>query len=162
MAKVAQAKLKALSRTIPAVAYGKLADSVGFLLRRAQLATIAELIETLAPLKLRPAQFTVLVLIDATPAVAQSELSAALGIQRPNFVAMLDELEARGLTRRCVSPNDRRSNTLALTTEGRRLLKRALELHTVFENRITERMGAEGRAEMTRLLAKLCDREPAA
>jgi DNA-binding MarR family transcriptional regulator len=162
LAKAARSKLNESPRKMTAVDYGDLANSVGFLLRRAQLATFAELIETLAPLKLRPAQFSVLVLIGANPDVAQSDLSAALGIQRPNFVALLDELEARGLTRRCVSASDRRSNQLALTAEGRRVLKRALELHSAYENSIARRMGTNGREEIARVLSKLADLNPVA
>ncbi len=139
----------------PAPSFGVLRESIGFRLRRVQLAVMGEAIATLAPLGLRPAQFSILVLIDANPELPQSTLSAALGIRRPNFVAMLHELEARGLTRRCVSSGDRRINTLALTAEGRRLLHRASELHEAFENRLNERLGAGERRNLARLLARL-------
>jgi len=137
------------------LSFGVLRKSIGFRLRRVQLAVMAEAIATLAPLGLRPAQFSVLVLIDANPDLPQSKLSAALGIRRPNFVAMLHELESRGLTRRCISSGDRRINTLALTAEGQRLLRRANELHEAYESRLNERLSARERADLARLLAKL-------
>jgi len=156
------AKAKPRPREIPPVDYGELTDSIGFQLRRAQLAAFGELIETLSPLELRPAQFSVLVLIAANPDLPQSNLSAALGIQRPNFVAMLDELEARGLTKRCVSATDRRSNTLTLTPEGRRVLRRAVDLHSAFEARLFKRMGSSGREQLNEMLSKLVDPGPIA
>jgi DNA-binding MarR family transcriptional regulator len=137
------------------LSFGLLRESIGFQLRRVQLAVMGEAIATLAPLGLRPAQFSILVLIDANPELPQSKLSAALGIRRPNFVAMLHELESRGLTRRCMSNGDRRVNTLALTAEGRRLLHRASELHEAFESRLNKRLRAGERALLARLLAKL-------
>ncbi len=146
----------ARGRRAPApVDFGVLTDSLGFLVRCAQLSLTGELIEVLAPLNLRPAQFSVLVLIDANPDLPQSHLSASLGIQRPNFVAMLDELESRGLTKRCVSQRDRRVNTLALTAEGRRVLRRAVELHTAYEARLVQRLGASEQSQFTRLLRHL-------
>ncbi len=147
-----------LSHIIPVesdLSFGILRDSIGFRLRRVQLAVMGDAIAALAPLALRPAQFSILVLIDANPDLPQSKLSAALSIRRPNFVAMLHELESRGLTRRCVSSGDRRINTLALTAEGRQLLRRASELHEAYESRLKEHLSAQERAELVRLLAKL-------
>ncbi len=137
------------------LSFGILQNSIGFRLRRVQLAVMGEAIATLAPLGLRPAQFSILVLIDANPELPQSKLSAALSIRRPNFVAMLHALESRGLTRRCVSSGDRRINTLALTPKGQRLLHRAIEAHDSYESRLHERLSGDERTELARLLAKL-------
>jgi DNA-binding MarR family transcriptional regulator len=137
------------------ISFGILRDSIGFRLRRVQLEVMGDAIAALAPLGLRPAQFSILALIAANPELPQSKLSAALSIRRPNFVAMLDELESRGLTRRCVSSGDRRINTLALTAKGQRLLQRASDLHETHESRLTERLSIDERAELARLLAKL-------
>ncbi len=137
------------------VDYGELADSVGFLLRRAQLSLLGHLIGALEPLKLRPAQFSVLCLIEANPDLGQSELCGALGIQRPNFVAMLDELESRGLTQRRPSRLDRRIKTLVLTPKGTRLFRRAVILHAAHEARILKRLGAAGRSQFATLLRRL-------
>ncbi len=137
------------------VNYGALEGSVGFLLRLAQLSVFGSLIEVLAPLELRPAQFSALALIEANPDLPQSNLSAVLGIHRANFVAMLDELEARGFTARCVSRQDRRIKTLALTAEGRRVLGRAMTLHVAHEARLQKRLGSSGRRDLEDLLKTL-------
>ncbi len=141
--------------------YGELAESTGFLLRRAQLSVLADLIDGLQPLDLKPAQFSVLAIIDANPDRAQSDLCAPLGIQRPNFVAMLDELESRGLTKRCVSRHDRRIRTVALTAAGERVLKQAVSVHNSHEQRLLERLGVKGRAQFERLLQRLITAEQA-
>ena len=91
---------------------------VGYALRRAQLAVFDEVIANFAELDLRPAQYSVLVLLGHSPGLKQSEVASALGIQRANFVVLFDGLEHRGLARRSPAPNDRRSYALYLTEAG--------------------------------------------
>jgi len=134
---------------------GLLGDLVGYVLRRAQLAVFDDFMQTFAPLDLRPAQFSALILIDANPGRSQREIAAALGIQRPNFVAMMDEFERRGLAKRHRSETDRRSHALDLTDEGRALLRRAYEVVAVHEQRVTTRLSAAERSELIRLLSRM-------
>ena len=97
---------------------GLLAQSVGYALRRAQLTVFERVIREFGRLNLRPAQYSVLALIEHSPGQKQSDVAAALGIQRANFVVLFDELERRGLAERRPSANDRRSYALHLTSAG--------------------------------------------
>lgn len=137
------------------VALGVLGESIGYQLRRAQLAVFGDLLESLAPLELRPAQFSVLAIIDANPELTQSDICSALGIQRANFVTMLHDMQARGLTKRRASALDRRVNTLELTPEGRRVLACAGEVHAAHEARLARCIGAAERSRLLGLLASL-------
>lgn len=132
--------------------FGPLPGLVGYAMRRKQVAVFADFIATLAELGLRPAQFSVLLLIERNPGRRQSEIAEALGIQRPNFVAMMEEMDRRGLTRRLTSEADRRSYVLELTDSGRTLLERATALVREHEARITRNLS---RDEVDRLLALL-------
>src|SRR5882762_5897926 len=98
-----------------AIDVGPLAGKVGYALRRAQLSVFDEVIAAFAEVELRPAQYAVLMLLEHAPGLKQSDVAAALGIQRANFVALFDGLERRGLARRSPTPNDRRSYALYLT-----------------------------------------------
>jgi DNA-binding MarR family transcriptional regulator len=140
--------------TRPALDMGPLDDLLGYLLRRAQLAVFEDFIKAFAPLRLRPAQFSALIVIDRNPGRSQAEIAAALGIARPNFVAMMDELERRGLAERTSSKTDRRSHALVLTVAGRRLLKRALDVVAKHETRVSRGLGAAERASLVRLLRR--------
>ncbi len=145
---------------VPATAeLGLLRDDLGYLLRRAQLAVFADFGEKLAELQLRPGQFAVLIAIDNNPGVTQSDVCQLLGIQRPNFVAVIDDLEARGLARRTSSAADRRSNSLLLTAAGKRLLQRAVDLQREQENRLSQRLGPGGRQTLLALLSRLANTE---
>ncbi|HEX3550208.1 MAG TPA: MarR family winged helix-turn-helix transcriptional regulator [Candidatus Elarobacter sp.] len=137
---------------VPEVAgkFGPLREYVGYALRRAQLKVFGDFIEALSELDLRPAHFSVLTVVDANPGVLQSSACAALGIQKANFVPLLDSLQRRGLLARVA--RDGRANGLHLTAGGKRLLARARRLHDQLERRITADLSP---VERTRLIAAL-------
>ena len=104
-----------------------LSGYVGYALRRAQGVIFADFNHSLAELGLRPGQFAVLMLIDRNPGTSQSSVSAALGIQKANFVATIADLEKRGLVRRKKSSTDGRTYSLGLTPRGRMHRSRLLD-----------------------------------
>ena len=132
-----------------------LSGYVGYALRRAQGAIFADFNHTLAELNLRPGQFAVLVLIDQNPGTSQSSVSAALGIQKANFVATIADLEDRGLVRRRKSESDGRTYSLGLTPRGRATLQHAAELQSLHEARVIAQIGSEGRLQLLNLLDRL-------
>jgi DNA-binding MarR family transcriptional regulator len=136
---------------------GPLARMTGYALRRAQLAVFDDFIATLAELNLRPAQFSVLLVLGNRPGSSQSAVASALGIKRANFVTMLDELEQRGLARRALSPSDRRSHALYLTDLGHTTLVRARDLAAAHEARQVARLGPGGLEVLLRLLQRLTE-----
>jgi DNA-binding MarR family transcriptional regulator len=134
---------------------GKMHGYLGYLLRRAQMLAYADFIAELAELDLSPGQFGVLTVIDTNPGLRQSEVSAALGIQKTNFVAVLNEFERRGLAERRAAAGDRRSYALYLTAQGKALLRRARAAQARHEARIVEPLAAKERVQLLGLLAKL-------
>lgn len=142
----------------PAIDIGPLSGMIGYALRRAQLAVFDDVIANFSELDLRPAEYSVLVLLGHAPGAKQSDVAAALGIQRANFVVLFDRLERRGLARRSSAPNDRRSYALFLTDEGERVLRRATELETQHEQVLDAKLGPGERERLLELLGKLAER----
>jgi DNA-binding MarR family transcriptional regulator len=136
----------------PSLDIGVLNDHLGYFIRRLQVWVFQDFIRTLTPIDIRPAQYSVLVVIAGNPGLSQSDLAALLGIERARLVRLLDKLEKRGLTQRLASRTDRRSHALRLTGDGQRLLKRAKLLAAVHETRLVERLGAEQRQSLIDLL----------
>jgi DNA-binding MarR family transcriptional regulator len=128
---------------------------LGYALRQAQGVILADLNHALAQLNLRPRQFAVLVLINQNPGTSQSNVSAALGIQKANFVATIADLENRGLVRRRKSEADGRTYSLGLTSRGRSVLLRAEELRALHEARVAAQIGSDGRLQLLTLLHRL-------
>jgi DNA-binding MarR family transcriptional regulator len=131
---------------------GVLNDHLGYFIRRLQVWVFQDFIRTLAPLEIRPAQYSVLVVIAANPGLSQSDLADRLGIERARLVRLLDRLEKRGLTRRLKSRTDRRSHALRLTRAGQRTLKRAMLLAALHEAQLVEKLGVEQRKSMIDIL----------
>lgn len=144
-----------MQRKQGAVKLTPLSGYIGYALRRAQSIISADFIDTLSKLDLRPAQFAVLLLIDQNPGTSQTSVSAALGIQKANFVATIADLEARGLVWRRNSNSDGRRYSLGLTPRGRTVLQQAAELQSVHEARLVAQIGAEGRTQLLGLLDRL-------
>lgn len=96
---------------------------LGYHLRRASVAMMADLGRRLQEVKLRPTEATILLLIEANPGCIQSEIGRILGIQRANMVPMIAALEKVGLIVR--SAMDGRSYALHLTEQGEATLQAA-------------------------------------
>ncbi len=141
----------------PGLDMGSLASSIGYHMRRAQIAIFHDIISAFAEHDIRPAQYSVLVLIGANPGLNQSEIAAALGIKRTNFVALIDSLETRGLARRSATLADRRSYALFLTDAGNALLARLQQIQRDHEARVTARIGAGNREGLIATLSSIAE-----
>jgi DNA-binding MarR family transcriptional regulator len=139
------------------VNFGPLTDYLGYALRRAQMSAVAEFLEAFKEIELRPTQFAVLILINENPGVRQTEVCDALGIQKANFVPLLNELERRGLALRKSVAADRRSSALHLTPLGNVTLQRARTIHDAYESRFVTRLGRRGRDQLLALLNKVME-----
>jgi DNA-binding MarR family transcriptional regulator len=139
------------------VNFGPLTDYLGYALRRAQMSAVAEFLEAFKEIDLRPTQFAVLILINENPGVRQTEVCDALGIQKANFVPLLNELERRGLALRKSVAADRRSSALHLTPLGNVTLHRARTIHDAYESRFVTRLGRRGRDQLLALLNKVME-----
>src|SRR5579872_1512753 len=78
--------------------------------------------ERLEKLRLQPAHAGILSIVSATPGLTQQALARRLGMVPSRLVALLDELDARGLIRRSSDPRDRRRHALVLTDKGEKAL----------------------------------------
>lgn len=132
----------------------ELTRHLGYFLRRAQVWVFQDFIRTLSAIDIRPAQYSVLIVIGANPGLSQAELADKLAIERARLVHMLDQLEKRGLIERLPSPVDRRTHALQLTREGQKTLKRAKGLAAKHEARLTEKIGADAHRELLQVLSK--------
>lgn len=122
---------------------GPLDGHLGYYIRRVQVWVFQDFIRSLAPLEIRPAQYSVLTVIGANPGLSQSDLADALAIERARLVHVLDKLEKRGFTERQASPHDRRSHALHLTAEGQKVLKQAKTLAARHEANLVKTLGEE-------------------
>ncbi len=128
---------------------------VGFALRLAQVAVFKDLMACLKPYALRPAEYSLLVVVNANPGLKQLALGAVLSVQGPNLVTMVDQLEARDLIVRSPVPNDRRAHALHLTAQGRSLLRQARTAHARHQARLNACLGKAHSSDLIAILNRI-------
>jgi DNA-binding MarR family transcriptional regulator len=132
-----------------------LASAPGFLLSWNGQRIARSFAAALEPLGLRPPHFGVLTLIEANPGSAQRELVERSMIDASTMVAVIDELEERGLAERRPDPVDRRKRAVYLTTGGKRTLERARAVAIETAKRIFDPLDEKELKALTKLLRKL-------
>lgn len=128
---------------------------VGYGMKRAFNVLHGELVETLKPFDLRMVTYSALVMIVENPGLRQYQLADALEIERPNLVAIIDELESRALVVRERIPTDRRSYALLPTAAGKQLCDKALRADAASEARILATLDEKTKATLIEALAAI-------
>lgn len=120
-----------------------LARFPGYALRRAANATAAQLAARLGAIGLKQVDASVLLQVDANPAITASALGRQLDIQRANMVPLLKRLENAGLIAR--NPIDGKSQGLVLTQHGVETMAQARAIIEAFEAELVARVPAPHR-----------------
>lgn len=129
----------------------------GFLLRRCHQISVAVFLEECERFDLTPAQFGMLVVLDASSDIDQIGAAHLLGLDRTTTSDVVGRLESRGLIKRLVDPNDRRKRRLQLTARGRDIRKRAIPPAARAEERMLAGLSAKERRQFLRLLERVAD-----
>jgi DNA-binding MarR family transcriptional regulator len=126
---------------------------VGYHLRRTSAYAMADLAAELAPLRLRPAEASILFVIAANPDITQSGVGRILGVARANMTPLIVGLAKRKLIARHAI--DGRSRTLALTLAGKELHDEAWRCVETHEARLFGSLPAEKRQLLIGLMIAL-------
>lgn len=134
---------------------GGLAGSATYLLSKVGFEASQRFRSMLEPLGLEPRQFALLRHVAGSEGQTQQALGDALGIPKSRMVALVDDLEARGLVERRLRPDDRRARALHVTTEGARCLGEALEVAEAHEAYVRERLSPAEHQQLVQMLQRL-------
>jgi MarR family transcriptional regulator, transcriptional regulator for hemolysin len=123
---------------------------------------VARLLKTYADQRARQfgisrAQWAVLLRIDRTEGLKQSELAEILDLQPISLTRLLDRLADNGLIERRPDPNDRRANRLYLKPAAKPLLDRLSELGADMMETVLEGMPPKSIDRMLEELGMLKD-----
>lgn len=83
-------------------------------------------------LDLTPAQFDIVATLGNTPGMSFKELGEKTLITKGTLTGVVDRLEAKGLARRVIKPEDRRSMIVQLTEKGEAEFQRIFAPHIQF------------------------------
>jgi DNA-binding MarR family transcriptional regulator len=130
-------------------------STLAFLLSQVGLFAGRRFAERTAEIDLHPPLFRILNLVDVAEGKSQQAIGEAIEVPPSRMVALLDELEERGLVERRPHPTDRRVRTLYLTPAGRTLLARGRKIAAEHEAELTRGLSAADRKQLTALLQKI-------
>ncbi len=132
-------------------------DSIGtvYLLKRAELAVRSCVEVALAPFRLTPTQFLVLVRLRHTKGVSSAELAREIGVRPQSMVDLIGPLERDGLIRRRQDPRHRRILRIHLSSAGEQLVARALGVTGQLEKELFADLSAPDLARLRQGLTKL-------
>jgi MarR family transcriptional regulator, temperature-dependent positive regulator of motility len=136
-----------------------LTSSLGYLLRRLQLAYKKHFLSEARSIALQPRHVGAMYVIGLNPGVTPSQMSTALGLDAVQTALMLNALEERGLVVRRLSKTDGRSRAVHLTPAGRRAFAKLQIVATQVEQdfvsaALTQQETAQLISLMTRLLGE--------
>lgn len=106
-------------------------------------------------LGITPVQYAALHTVCDTPGIDQRTLARTIGFDTSTIGGVIDRLEARGLLARHANPDDRRVRLLALTPEGKKLLRDVTPAMLRAQDRMLEPLPARQRADFMRMLEAL-------
>src|SRR5262245_35244671 len=134
---------------------GSMTGSAAFLLSKVGFEASRRFRSALAPLGLEPRHFALMRYVAADEGQTQQALGDALGIPKSRMVALVDDLEARGLLERRLRADDRRARALHLTQEGCDCLEEALQIEAGHNAALTGRLSPDEYEHLVTVLQKL-------
>jgi DNA-binding MarR family transcriptional regulator len=99
--------------------------------------------------------YSVLRALDRSAIRTQAALAEAIGADKTRIIAILDELQDKGLIERVADPEDRRARLLAITKEGRKVKDATQAAIQRGEERWLGTLSATDRATFLRVLQEL-------
>jgi DNA-binding MarR family transcriptional regulator len=127
----------------------------GYLLARLGEASRRRFHRALEPEGLHPRHFGVMTIVASQPGLSQQQLHERTGIDPSSMVAVIDELEQRGLVKRQPRRDDRRVRAIVLTAEGNDTLARVRAVAAELAKEIFAPLSSEELQTLQHLLAKL-------
>jgi DNA-binding MarR family transcriptional regulator len=127
----------------------------GFLLAQVGAYATMRFAQRLEDLGLTPSDIGLLRLIALNPGQSQQTLAQSLGVVPSRVVALIDELQGKGLVSRERSSTDRRNYELQLSPTGREVMAKMREIGSAHEKDILRVLTAAERKTLTALLAKV-------
>jgi DNA-binding MarR family transcriptional regulator len=147
-----KARRRAGSGSSRPLAVGILPNLIGYNVRRAQIALWRDFSRTVGRGEIRPAVFSLLILVEANPGIAQFELAEALDLDKTSIVGLLHRLQRRQWLTRKRSTEDRRRHGIFLTPRGQEMVDELRREMIEHEKRFTRLFTRE---ELVQLFAFL-------
>jgi DNA-binding MarR family transcriptional regulator len=139
--------------------FSKKLSGPAFLLAQVGAHAASKFGERLATIGLTPPEAGIFRLLAVSQGISQQDLSARLGVHPSRLVAILDELESRGLVERKPNAGDRRQYALHLTVKGKDTFARIGQIARQHQNALCLSLTEGEREKLAELLQKIADEQ---
>ena len=99
--------------------------------------------------------------IDNPHPLAQGEIARAMDVDRTTMVALIDDLQLKGLFQRRQDPDDRRKNVVELTDAGQKITRQAIKASEQAERTFLSPLSAGEAEQFRKTLRALLHSPPA-
>ena len=133
----------------------RLDDLLGYTFRRIQIRMSQHLTEQFSDFRLRPGQFSAMLILEQFPGITQVDLARSLAMEPSQVVQLITKLERRALVIRQRGLQDRRANFLHLSEEGQELVKKLKVVALRSDEVVCSALSDDEKAHLHLLLAKM-------
>ncbi|KQY94682.1 MarR family transcriptional regulator [Paenibacillus sp. Root52] len=127
----------------------------GFLIHRTDVKLTNYFTKQLKPYEVTPEQWSIISYLDTDKAMTQKELAEAIDRDQTTVVRMIHSLERKGMVRRIVNDQDKRSHHLYLSPKGEEVKQRLLLTVKDAHNYVTRGLEPEELDQLKVILEKL-------
>jgi len=132
---------------------------VGFLLAQLGAHAARRFGERIAAIGLTPPDAGLIRKIASDPGISQQALAEHLGVMPSRMVALVDELESKGIVERRRSTEDRRNYALELTEKGRRVLGELSRIAAEHEEALCTALNKDERLQLRDLCRRIAEHQ---
>ncbi|HKP58872.1 MAG TPA: MarR family transcriptional regulator [Polyangiales bacterium] len=129
--------------------------SLAFLLAQVGAHAAMRFAQKLGPLGLSPPHVGILRALHDASGISQQQLATLLGLHASRLVALVDDLETRGMAERRESPDDRRSHALQVTELGKQTLADIMRLAAKHQDELCAGLDAKEKDQLSVLLERI-------
>jgi DNA-binding MarR family transcriptional regulator len=134
-------------------------SSSAFLLAQVGAHAASRFAERLAKLDLAPPHAGILRILSSTPGITQQKLAGMLGMAPSRLVALIDDMDSRGLIERRGNPDDRRRYALHLTEKGRSMLESVGRISREHSQALLAALSDDERRQLADSLLRIADEQ---
>ena len=111
--------------------------------------------QRIAPLGITPPHSGILRALSESAGLSQQQLATRLNVHPSRLVALVDELESKGLAERRQSSEDRRTHALQLTDAGRKMIGEIGRVALKLQSELCAALSAQERETLGALLGRI-------
>ncbi|MDR2993798.1 MarR family winged helix-turn-helix transcriptional regulator [Bacillus cereus] len=130
-------------------------DLLGYLVHRTDVKMSNYFTKRLKPYGVTPEQWGIISVLSSQRGTTQKELAEAIDKDQTTVVRMIQSMERKGIVKKALNDQDRRSHNLFLTEKGDELKKTILPVVQDAHNFVTSNLSEEEIEQLKTLLNKL-------